>query len=173
MKKLISVFMVAAVVLCAAMFTGCNDMVNDTSSNTSSTAIENGEKSENADSSFEKFTAYMEEGGYIKGSGEELTASAVGAEYGERYTISSGGSKIYVELYEYTDTDSALAQEILSEAADKGTFSLYKDLSTENTSAAVSADGKYLMLYTDSSSNANNIQTKNDAIEAVKSYSGK
>ena len=117
-----------------------------------------------------RFAAYMEESGYIKGKGLELTASVIGADYGERYTISSGSSKIYVELYEYKDTSSKLALKVLSEAQSSGTFSLYNDLSTENTAAAVTPDGKYLMLYTDSSTGENNVQTKNDAVEAVKNY---
>lgn len=170
MKKLISAFMILAMVLSAAMFTGCNDITNDTSTDTTAVSSENSEKSDKSDSGFEKFAAYMEEGGFIKGSGLELTASVIGAEYGERYTISSGGSKIYVELYEYEDTNSELALKVLSEAKNRGTFSLYNDLSTENTAAAVTPDGKYLMLYTDSSTNANNVQIKNDAVEAVKNY---
>lgn len=170
MKKLISALMIAAMVLSAAMFTGCNDVTNDTSTDTANASSDSGEKSDSADSGFDKFAAYMEEGGYIKGSGLELTASVIGAEYGERYTISSSGSKIYVELYEYTDTDSQLALKVLSEAKNSGTFSLYNDLSTENTAAAVTPDGKYLMLYTDSSTSGNNVQTKNNAVEAVKNY---
>ena len=170
MKKLISAFMILAMVLSAALFTGCNDITNDTSTDTTAVSSENSEKSDKSDSGFEKFAAYMEEGGFIKGSGLELTASVIGAEYGERYTISSGGSKIYVELYEYEDTNSDLALKVLSEAKNSGTFSLYNDLSTENTAAAVTPDGKYLMLYTDSSANANNVQIKNDAVDAVKNY---
>ena len=170
MKKLISAFMIAAMVLSVAMFTGCNDITNDTSSDTANVSSDSKESSDSADSGFNNFVLYMEEGGFIKGNGDELTASVIGAEYGKRYTASSGGSKIYVELYEYKDINSEIALKILSEAKNSGTFSLYKGLSTENTVAAVSADGKYLMLYTDSSTNANNVQTKNDAVEAVKSY---
>ena len=168
MKKLISAFMILAMVLSAALFTGCNDITNNTSTDTETVSDESSEKSGNA--GFEKFAAYMEESGYIKGKGLELTASVIGADYGERYTISSGSSKIYVELYEYKDTSSKLALKVLSEAQSSGTFSLYNDLSTENTAAAVTPDGKYLMLYTDSSTGENNVQTKNDAVEAVKNY---
>ena len=170
MKKLISFFMIAAMVLSVAMFTGCNNVTNNNSSDTENVSSDSKESPDSADSGFDKFVSYMEDGGFIKGNGDELTASVIGAEQGERYTISSGGSKINVELYEYKDTNSELALKILSEAKNSGTFSLYDDLSTENTVAAVSADGKYLMLYTDSSTNANNVQTKNDAVEAVKSY---
>lgn len=171
MKKLVSIFMIAAMAVSVAMFTGCNYAVEDTSSDTSAVSSDSTENTDSTDSGFNDFVKYMEDGGFIKGKGESLTASVIGAEYGERYTISSGGSKFYVELYEYKDTESELASKILNEAKSKGTFTLYSDdIPTDSTAAAVSADGKYLMLYTDSSNNGNNIQTKNEAIEAVKKY---
>ncbi len=170
MKKLISIVMIAAMIMSFGLMSGCNYMGENTSADSNAVSNDGAESPDSADSGFEDFVKYMDEGGFIKGKGESLTASVIGASYGERYTISSSGSKIYVELYVYKDTESKLAKNILGNAKDKGTFSLYKDMSTENTTAAVSADGKYLMLYTDSSTNGNNIQTKNDAVEAVKSY---
>lgn len=171
MKKLISIAAIAAVVMSLAMLTGCNYEADDSSTDTSTVSSDSVENDASTNGGFENFAKYMEDGGYIKGKGEEMTASVIGAEYGERYTISSGGSRIYVELYEYKDTESDLAKRILGEAAEKGTFSLYNDIQTDGTAAAVSADGKYLMLYTDASTNGNNIQTKNDAVEAVTKYS--
>ena len=170
MKKLISISVIAVLVLSITVFAGCSETIDNTSSDTASVSSEKAESPDNADSGFEDFAAYMSDNGYIKGKGEEITASVIGANYGERYTISSNGSKIYVELYEYTDSESELAAKTLNEAKNSGTFTLYDGISTEHTVAAVSADGKYLMLYTDSSTSGSNVQTKNDAVEAVKSY---
>lgn len=173
MKKIFLFTVLIAVIAALTLLTGCNAMINDTSADTVDATEDAAESPDSADKGFEKFVKYMEDGGYIKGKSEKLSASFIGAAYGERYTISSGTSKIYVELYEYNDTESDLARSILGAAKANGTFSLYNEIQTDKTAAAVSADGKYLMLYTDSSTSGNSVQTKNDALAAVAEYGKK
>ena len=170
MKKTFLLTALIAVIAALTLLTGCNAMINDTSADTIDVSSDVSESSGSSDKGFEKFVKYMEDGGYIKGKSEKLSAAVIGAEYGDRYTISSGTSKIYVELYEYKDTESDIARSILGAAKEKGTFALYNEIQTDKTAAAVSADGKYLMLYTDSSTSGNSVQTKNDALAAVEKY---
>ena len=173
MKKILLFTVVAAVIAALTLLSGCNAMINDTSADTVDATADVSESPDAVDKGFKEFVNYMKESGFIKGKSEKITASTIGAAFGERYTVSSGTTKVYVELYEYKDTESDIAKKILNNAKENGTFSLYNEIQTDKTAAAVSADGKYLMLYTDASNSGNSVQTKNDALAAVAEYGKK
>lgn len=177
MRKLFSI--IAVTLLAAAMLAGCSDGApNTTVSNTSSAAsdTESVAQSETADGkyadSFDGFVQYMTDNGFVSGDPVDTTASAIGAVQGKRFTMSSGTAKIYVELYEFpTSNLSDTASTTIENARNDGTFSIYNYTSaTQNTVAAVTDDGRFLMLYTDSSTSEDNITNREEAVKAVKSF---
>lgn len=174
MKKLIS--LIAACALAAVMLTGCSGTADTTaSSNNTETNSSTDTQSVSADSydkTFDGFVQYMTDGGYIKGDGTDLTASAIGAKQGKRYTISSGTSKCYVELYEYEDQTSELAQKTIANARADHSFHLFDstESATQFTYAVVTEDGKFLMLYTDNTTGDAISENKENAGNAVAAF---
>lgn len=172
MKKIFSIAVV--LLLSAVIFAGC-DTSAQTSSDVSSSDEASSETSLNSQDysyDFEGFLQYMTDSEYIKGDGTELSASAIGASQGQRFTISSGTSKYYVELYEFDlENMNDTANSTVSNAKTDGTFNFYGDLAaTQNTVAAVTDDGRFLMLYTDTSTSESNLATKQSAVEAVQNF---
>lgn len=179
MKKIFSI--VAVVLISAVAFAGCNTTSQTSSdgegSSTSSVSSDEASETEivNAEDysrDFEGFVQYMTDGGYISGDGTALSASAIGAVQGERFTVGSGTSKFYVELYEFdVENMNDTASATVSDAKADGTFNLYGDLTaTQNTLAVATEDGRFLMLYTDSSTSEGNLDAKQKAADAVLSF---
>lgn len=169
MKRVFTILILVMSLLALSVLGGCNYTAGG-NANQEDGSAQSDLGFDKEKSGYNAFKEYIEEAGYIKGSGEEITASVIGAAYGERFSMASGGSRVYVELYVYTDTNSKIAQKTIEKAKADGTFTLYSDMSTENTAAAVSKSGKFLMLYTDASKSGSNVQAKKDAAEAVKEY---
>ena len=106
MKKILSLIVVCAVL--AVMLVGCsnnsggsatgNNGSADITATNSSTDTQSVDAS-GYDDSFDGFVQYMTDGGHIKGDGTDLTASAIGAKQGKRFTVSAGTAKYFVELY--------------------------------------------------------------------------
>ncbi len=181
-KNKITKFISIAVTLLIAstMLAGCDSDMSSTPSATSDTASSSGEvltgdgtkSSEGYTKNLDGFVQYMKDNGIVSGDGVELTAAAIGAEKGLRFTISTPVSKHTVELYEYTDITSDEAKKTIANAQKDGSFHLFE--STENvtkyTLAAVSPDSKFLMLYTDNSENNDKNDAKTKAEEAVKNF---
>lgn len=176
MNKIISIIAAAAVVL--VLLSGCDGAA--VSTQTKSTADEaqtmTGDGTKNAknyEKNLDGFIKYMTDNEFISGEGTELTSAAIGASSGRRFTISTPVSKHTIELYEYTDQTSDAAQKTIANARKDGSFHLFE--STENvtqyTTAAVSEDGRFLMLYTDSSEKDEKNDTCLAAVEAVKKFS--
>lgn len=181
MKKLLSV--AAAALLAMAVLAGCNTTAQQSeASDTAVLTTQSGSEEntdtdlilpENYEKTFDGFVQYMTDYNFISGEGTDLTASAIGAKEGKRYTVSLGTTRFFVELYMYEDTSSELAVKTIENARKDGSFHLYDstESATRNTLAAVSEDGRFLMLYTDASENEKNIALKNAAADAVKQFS--
>lgn len=182
MNKFLSI--IAAAALAAVMITGCESGGSaQTASSGSDTASASdsgeamtgdGTKSpEGYSKDLDGFVKYMTDNEFVSGEGVDLTAAAIGAASGKRFTVTSGVTKHTVELYEYTDQSSELAQKTIKNARKDGSFHLFE--STENvtqyTLAAVSEDGRFLMLYTDASDSEDKNEQKTAAAEAVKNFS--
>ena len=167
MKKILSI--IAALTLAMTVLAGCSD-TTDTASDSDVSTVSVDESG--YEDSFDGFVQYMKDGGYIKGDGVELTASAIGAAQGKRYTVSSGMGKYSVELYEYEDQTSELAAKTIENARSSGSFYLFEttESSTENTVAAVTDDGRFLMLFTELSANDSTSAAKEAAVEAVNAF---
>lgn len=181
MKKFISI--IAAAAVAAVVITGCTGDAGTSASSAATdssaesagqTMTGDGTKSpESYDNTFDGFVQYMTDNGVVAGEGEELTAAAIGAQTGKRFTVSSGVSKHTVELYEFTDQTSEMAAKTIANARADGSFHLFD--STENvtkyTLAAVSEDGRFLMLYTDNSESDGVAEQKQAAAELVAAFS--
>ena len=181
MKKFLSI--IAAAAAAAVLLAGCTDgadsnsAANSTDSAASSdaqTLTGDGTKSpEGYEKSFDGFVKYMTDNGFISGDGEELTAAVIGAKTGKRFVVSTPMSKHTIELYEYKDQTSEAAVKTIENARKDGSFHLFDSTETvtANTFAAVSSDGCYLMLYTDSSDADDVSEQKKAAAEAVARFS--
>ncbi len=174
LKRTILMFVCAAVA--AVAMAGCS-ITSDSS--TSSTAADTS-STETADTAsvtedgysytLDGLVQYMADNEYISGDGTELTASAIGASSGLRFTMTAGTSTHYVELYEYdlSSEMSDMASRTVSNAKADGSFSLYDSTqsATQNTVAAVTEDGKFLMLYTNTSASDEDIDAITAAFQA-------
>ena len=128
MKRIASILIVLA--LSALMLTGCSDTADETdnggmgsaditaaNSDTDTTTV----SPDDYEKTFEGFIQYMTDGKFIKGEGTDLTASAIGAKQGKRFVM-SGTSKYSVELYEYEDQTSEIAQKTIANARGDHSF---------------------------------------------------
>ncbi len=181
MNKFLSI--IAAAAVAAVLFAGCTGDAGTSSGTTSAagsdtssageTIAGDGTKSASGyDKTFDGFVSYMTDNGFVSGDGEELTAAAIGASAGKRFTISTPVSKHTVELYEFEDQTSDAAAKTIADARNDGSFHLFD--STENvtkyTLAVVTDDGRFLMLYTDSSESDGTNEQKEKAAEAVRNF---
>ncbi len=177
MKKILSLLIICA--LSAFMLAGCNSNNTGVGTNTDSAELTGNDSStdtqsfsaEGYDKTFEGFLEYMTDNGVIKGEGTELTASAIGAKQGKRFVLSSS-NKFSIELYEYEDQTSDIAKKTIANARGDHSFHLMNstESATANTYAAVTEDGRFLMLLTDNSSNDDPSEVKTYAAKAVESF---
>ena len=91
----------------------------------------------------------------------DMLAEVIGAKKGYRYIFTVNGSQTVTELYEFdTAALDANAQRVIGEIKENGSFHLFnkEGVDTDTTyTAYLSDNGKYMMLYTDNSSNNDNV----------------
>ncbi len=175
MKKIITAAI--ALVMIAALFSGCSDGLAANSAATESvSATESATEAKKAadySDTYEGLRDYMQDKGYIKIADKEsnvteMQAKLIGAEKGYRYTMDS----VNIELYAFNlKKNNKKRDEIISSVEKNGKFTLYN----REVTAYLSDSGKYLMVYTDSAvgkddttSNAYKIQQ--NAIKAFKAF---
>ena len=100
-----------------------------------------------------------------------MDASLIGAAKGRRFTEQTM-KKANIEIYEYSDTKNATADEVLKSVKDNGTFSI---LELPEVNALLSDNGKYLMVYKDqtideSKTDADNYKLREEIIEKFKEF---
>lgn len=175
---------IAAAALMAVLLTGCFGSTTATdSSSASSDSASSGEtlKGDGAktadgyDYTLDGFISYMKDNEIISGDGQELTASVIGAQKGQRFISGTNNSpKFTVELYEFAaDAESSdEAKKTIEDARKDGSFHLYDSTEdiTKKTLAAVTDDGRFLMLYTDNIGNENSEKQQQSAAETVKKF---
>lgn len=176
MKK--SFLIAAAAISAVLLFSGCeadpNNLPPTVSSEVSSEEASSADTVSMKDSyenSFDGFVEYMTDSGFVGGEATDTSADAIGAVSGKRY-IASGSSKISVELYEFpTDNLSEIAKTTIENAKKDGSFDLYGYTSaTQYTTAAVTDDGRFMMLYTDASTNEDSIAMRDEAVKTVQNF---
>ncbi len=177
MKK--SFFIAAAALSAILLFSGCEADPNNLPPTVSS-EVSSEESSSKADTvsmkdsyeySFDGFVEYMTDSGFVGGEATDTSADAIGAIAGKRYNA-SGSSKISVELYEFpTDNLSDIAKTTIENAKKDGSFDLYGYTSaTQYTTAAVTDDGRFMMLYTDPSTGEDSIAMREEAVKTVQNF---
>ena len=101
----------------------------------------------------------------------EMMYSAIGAKAGDRYNFLVDNSTVYVELYEFDPANlNSQAKRIIGEVKETGNFKLLSAEDEIEFPADLSENGKYLVLYTDSSNNDANVKRKENFIKVVKDF---
>ena len=125
---------------------------------------------------------YFVDMGYIPEKSEptEMMYSVIGAVDGDRYNFVVNSTAIYLELYEYNpddlkNKDSKNYKEgnrVINEVKKDGKFYVFDNNDGDNVAyeATLSDNGKYLMIYTDNSTDEGNVQRKADVIKALKEF---
>ncbi len=172
MKKILLfvVSIVAAVSLTACASSSGTSVENI---NTSDAPDASSISADDYDDSLDGLQEYFVALGYIPENSEptEMMYSVIGAVDGVRYTFTVNSSTVYLELYEYDpDNLNDDATRVISEVKQDGKFYIFSDIETDETyyEAFLSDSEKYLMIYTDSSENEDNIQRKTDVEAALK-----
>lgn len=115
--------------------------------------------------------------GYIpeKAQGTEMMYNVIGAVDGDRYNFTVNSSVVYVELYEYdTEHLNDEAKRVINEVKKDGLFYVFDNKNNDESNiayeATLSDNGKYLMIYTDTSTDEANTTRKTDVINALKAF---
>ena len=174
MKKLCAAMLAA--VMFAAVASGCFGAGQKAAVATGDEAA-----SQNAtdyENNFEGLCNYLASFGYINPVDENadvtftvMDASLVGAAKGRRFTEQTM-KKANIEIYEYSDTKNATADEVLKSVKDNGTFTI---LELPEVNSLLSDNGKYLMVYNDKSideskTDADNYKLREEIIEKFKEF---
>lgn len=97
---------------------------------------------------------YLEGNASVTGTAEKMQADIIGAVDGVRYKYGySGNNNVSLELYEYDLTKlNATAQKVISDVKSSGQFTVLD----QKVDAVLSDNGKYLMIYKNSSTDSGN-----------------
>lgn len=172
MKKLTAAFGALALALTLTACGGTVEQLPTLSLETSSTAsgasetsgVESGQSQEQvpvADVGYEDtldgLCSYLEAAKAVTGEPTEMAYETIGAVGGYRYRFLLGGSTVQVEVYQYDlDNLNEQGQSVLDSVRDAGSFHLLD----KDVPATLSASGKYLLIYTDSSTSEANTQQR-------------
>ena len=134
-------------------------------------------KSSDYKDNLEGLEKYLTALDYIPSKAEatDMMSAVIGAKNGDRYNFLVNNSTVFVELYEYEpDNLNDEGKRVIGEVKANGEFYVFgKDSELDGNiayPATLSENEKYLVLYTDSSSDMKNIQRKADFEKAVKDF---
>ncbi|MGN1458026.1 MAG: hypothetical protein ACI4XP_08745 [Acutalibacteraceae bacterium] len=152
---------------------------DDTSKETSTAKEINADDYDNNLKGLEKYFVDM---GYIpeKSKPTKMMYGVIGAIDGDRYNFVVNSTAIYLELYEYNPDDLKdeksenykEGNRVINEVKKDGKFYVFDNNGGDNVAyeATLSDNGKYLMIYTDNSTDAGNVQRKADVKNALKEF---
>lgn len=124
-------------------------------------------KASDYDDTLDGLREYMKDSYIVTGDAVEMSYDVIGATGGYKYQFTYRTSTVQVELYSFDpDNLSDTARENLNSIKENGTFTV---LETE-VSAYISDNGKYIMIYSDASSDEENKQQQERAVELFKSF---
>lgn len=161
-----------AVVLMTTLLTACGagDVQGpggESSSSDVSSAQVNSVSKEDYDSNIGGLKAYLEDSGYVSGEPREMSAQFIGAKEGYKYQFNYNNSDVSVEIYEYELSNlNETAMRVIDSVNSKGYFMMGK---TE-VQGVMSDNGKYLMIYVDSSDSKDNQNRKTEIINNFKVF---
>lgn len=177
MKKIVSIILILTVCMFTLTACGVGD-VGDVTYMNSQQEQQNAETQQEVDEyqanepakepGLASMRTYFEYNGYVvQGSEQTVAADMIGATQGVRYGAQYGSSIFTIELYEYDINNlNDMAKTILGEADTTGSFIMLG----ENVPAVVSDNGKYLMIYSDTSTEQSNIDHQNQITDVFKAW---
>ena len=168
MKKILLLVLVAVMALSMAAC-GAGNVGGDSSSassgSSSSEASSTPEPEKTQD--VKGLKEYMLWKGYVSGDEKEMAAEFIGAKEGVRYQFQYEGSNVTVELYEFdTENRPKEAADVMDSVKKDGKFTIMN----QEIEATLSDNEKYLMIYTDGSTNEKNVQRKEEVVAFFKAY---
>ena len=134
------------------------------------------------DNNLDGLEKYFVDIGYIpeKSKPTKMMYGVIGAIDGDRYNFVVNSTAIYLELYEYNPDDLKdeksenykEGNRVINEVKKDGKFYVFDNNGGDNVAyeATLSDNGKYLMIYTDNSTDAGNVQRKADVKKALKEF---
>ncbi len=104
----------------------------------------------------------------------EMMYKVIGAVDGDRYIFNVNNSNVNIELYEYDpDNLNEDARRVLGEIKENGEFHVFKDKSINGDTTypgVISDNGKYMMIYIDSSNSEANTEHKKLVVDTFKAF---
>lgn len=161
MKKFFLAAAAAALVLAMA---ACGSTSTTTTVEVTSGTMEIAELNANG---LDGLADYLEGNGMIAGTATDMMADIIGAAAGQKYSFTYNGSTVLVELYEFDlDHLDETGEATLASVREKGAITVME----QDVDAVLSASGKYLMLYSDSSTEEANVNQEQRAEELFQEY---
>lgn len=167
MKKLLPIILCAAIVFSVSGCTGGGTQLTALSADNvpSADSVKMDDYKDNLDG-LEK---YLKKRAFLPSELEptEMAYNLIGAVNGHRYMFTFNGSAVTAEFYEFDlNKLNDDAKKTIENVKKNGEFELL-GIATE---ATLSDNGKYMMIYTDNSSDETNTKRKTDVLNAFKSY---
>ena len=110
---------------------------------------------------------YLSANKAVTGDPTEMAYETIGATEGYRFRFILGKSTVQVEVYSFDlDNLGDQAQAVLDSVREKGSFTMLDN----EVPATLNSDGKYLLIYTDTSTDATNVAQKERVTELFTSF---
>lgn len=135
---------------------------------TSSTPVVSKVDSQGMEDNLAGLEKYLIASSAVSGEPTAMESAFIGAKSGAKYQFAYGGNKtMIVELYEFDTANlDEKAKTVLSDVKSKGSFTIMN----QNVEAVVSDNGKYLMIYKDTSTSEQNVAKKTEVTKLFKEF---
>ncbi|MDR1627448.1 MAG: hypothetical protein LBR79_01580 [Oscillospiraceae bacterium] len=163
MKKTKKINLLILILIIPLIFSGCGegDVGSPQESFEQSQVNLDQNKYEN---NLEGLQNYLHDMDLISGQSTDMLSEIINAKKGIKYTFKYNNSNITAELYEFEN----VGDDVFSQVNSKGTLNVLG----KEVPATVSNNKKFLLIYSDKSTNGQNIDKANKIKEAVKNFSG-
>jgi hypothetical protein len=172
MKKIISfVLIVGAILSLTACGVGDVGSNAQTQSSTSSAAVSSATVSKTYSDDLAGIISYLTDNGIIDAAAKPVDMTPgvgfIGALKGSKYTFKYNNSDVTVEVYEYdTSKLNDTAKSVISQIQSNGKVTIM----SKEVSGTLSDSGKYLLFYTDNSTDEKNKAQTTKAIDTFKAF---
>lgn len=143
------------------IFSGCGEGDVGSPKEDSSESQINLDQSKYEDN-LEGLQSYLQDMDLISGQSTDMLSEIVNAKKGVKYTFKRNNSNVTAEIYEFESVNEEAASQINS----KGTLNILN----KEVPATISNNKKYLLIYSDKSTNAQNIDKADKIKQAVKAF---
>jgi hypothetical protein len=167
MKK--NLLISAALIMCL-MFTSCGagNVGVSSSPKKASSSVSSEVSDKSFGDSLDGLKAYMKKAAGFSGTPTNMRADFIGAEKGIKYIFSHNGkNNVTVELYSFdTSNLSDSAEKVIDSVKSDGYFTIMD----KNINAVMSDSGKYMMIYTNSSTDDDNKAYDKNVLKLFKGF---